>query len=157
MKKIAHFNKRKFDEVLWKSFVGKENQERKLSTVSQLSLTKPSFIFIFIIALNWYIKNHKSLNFKKTINQIFLLRIVNNFIFHGLGLRSNDLGINPYGSFALSAFIEIISILFTFKLLKKNFRRTFYFIFMTSSGICCTTIYFSSKTIFFFVFINFGN
>ncbi|RMZ94746.1 organic cation transporter [Brachionus plicatilis] len=94
LKKIAQSNNTKFDQVLWKSFITKENHERKLSNASQ---------------------------------------IVNNFIFHGLGLRSNDLGISPYESFALSAFIELISILFTFRLLRRNFRRTFYFIFMTIS------------------------
>ena len=62
-----------------------------------------------------------------------------------LGLRSNDLGTNPYLTFALSAVVELICSIFTFQALKFSIRRKVYVLFMIISGTCCTLIYFSSK------------
>lgn len=33
--------------------------------------------------------------------------MINNFLFYGIGLKSSELGNDPYGSFALSALAEI--------------------------------------------------
>lgn len=66
-------------------------------------------------------------------------------MFHGIGLRANDLGSNPYLTFSLAAFVELICSIFTFKVLQFNVRRKLYFVLMLLCGLSCTTIYFSSK------------
>jgi MFS family permease len=74
------------------------------------------------------------------------IRVINNLVFHGLGLRSNDLGISPYLTFALSALVELICAMFTFELLQYNARRKPYIFLILITGICCTSVYFSSKS-----------
>jgi hypothetical protein len=61
------------------------------------------------------------------------------------GLRSNDLGANPYLTFALSAMSELLASLFTFKLLEFRSRRKPYFVLILIAGFSCTTVYFSSN------------
>ncbi|CAF0992061.1 unnamed protein product [Brachionus calyciflorus] len=53
LKKIAKINKTHFDDSSWKSFLSKENTDRKISTISQNSLIKPNYFVLFLISLNW--------------------------------------------------------------------------------------------------------
>jgi hypothetical protein len=121
LEKIANTNKTTLDEVTWRTFLSKEsekNDRRNSSTASVI--LKPHYIFIVLIGLNW---------------------IVNNFVFHGFGLRANDLGMNPYVTFAFSAIFEILCSIFTFKLLQFKQRRKPYFFLMLVAGLSCTIIY----------------
>lgn len=70
-------------------------------------------------------------------------------MFHGIGLRANDLGANPYLTFSLAACVELICSIFTFKILQFDVRRKLYFVLMLLCGVSCTAIYFSSKFVKF--------
>ena len=72
----------------------------------------------------------------------FIIRIVCNLAFYGVGLKSNDLGINPYFSFAVSAFIGLIAYLVCYVLIKRFGRKYPYIFSLFVNGIACTSIYF---------------
>lgn len=73
------------------------------------------------------------------------LRIANNFIFYGVGLKSNDLGVNPYLSFAISASVEILGILMSHVSIEKFGRKIPYGLFLFISGVSCFSIVFISN------------
>lgn len=77
---------------------------------------------------------------------VFLLsRIINNFIFYGLGLKSNDLGLNPYLTFAISAFVEIIAYIIAHAVLDIFGRKAPYVISLGLAGVSCFSIGFVCK------------
>ena len=71
-----------------------------------------------------------------------IIRIVNNFVFYGVGLKSNDLGVSPYLSFCISASMEILSIMFSHAILDKLGRKGPYCALLFLSGVCCLSIIF---------------
>ena len=83
-------------------------------------------------------------NLLKTIILFYfiIIRIVNNFVFYGVGLKSNDLGVSPYLSFCISASMEILSIMFSHAILDKLGRKGPYCALLFLSGVCCLSIIF---------------
>jgi hypothetical protein len=55
--------------------------------------------------------------------------MINNFLFYGIGLKSSELGSNPYWPFAVSASVELLAYIVTYyivgrscdKLINKDF------------------------------------
>ena len=71
--------------------------------------------------------------------------IINNFLFYGLGLESNNLGIDPYLTFAISAVMELLAYMVTHFIVDKLGRKYPYFFFLLAAGISCFSITFISK------------
>jgi hypothetical protein len=67
---------------------------------------------------------------------------VNNFVFYGVGLKSNDLGVNPYMTFAISASFELTSVIITHFILDRFGRKKPYGIFLFMAGVSCLSIVF---------------
>lgn len=65
------------------------------------------------------------------------LRTVNNFVFYGVGLQSNNLGVNPYLSFAISAFVELLAYSTTVFIIDKVGRKKPYFCYLLIAGASC--------------------
>ena len=61
-------------------------------------------------------------------------------MFYGLGLKSNDLGVNPYASFALSAFVELIAYGLSHLVLDTFGRKLPYFMSLGIGGASCLYI-----------------
>lgn len=76
---------------------------------------------------------------------LFIQWIINNFIFYGVGLKSNDLGVNPYLSFAISACVEILAYVVSHMVLDIFGRKLPYVISLASAGIFCFIIGFMSN------------
>ena len=62
---------------------------------------------------------------------------VNNFVFYGVGLKSVDLGVNPYLSFAISATVEMMAYTITLLIINKFGRKKPYFLFLLVAGCAC--------------------
>jgi hypothetical protein len=62
-----------------------------------------------------------------------------------VGLKSSDLGVNPYLSFAISAFVEMIAYSYTLLIINKIGRKKIYFIFLFTAGCSCLSIIFVGK------------
>ena len=77
----------------------------------------------------------------------FSKRIVNNFIFYGVGLKSNDLGVNPYLSFGISGFVELVACIIAYFVINKVGRKIPYISSMLLAGVSCLSIYFIGKLI----------
>ena len=69
-----------------------------------------------------------------------ILRSITSFVFYGVGLRANDLGVNPYLSFAISAFVELFACIFTLIIIDKIGRKRAYSSFLLMAGISCLSI-----------------
>ena len=78
------------------------------------------------------------------LSSVFV-RMVNNFIFYGLGLKSSDLGVNPYFSFALSAIVEILAYVLVHLILDRLGRKMPYFAFLFLAGVACCLVGFFCK------------
>ncbi len=65
---------------------------------------------------------------------------ITSFVFYGVGLRANDLGVNPYLSFAISAFVELFACIFTLIIIDKIGRKRAYSSFLLMAGISCLSI-----------------
>jgi MFS transporter, OCT family, solute carrier family 22 (organic cation transporter), member 4/5 len=85
-------------------------------------------------------------------SRIFLLSIIlffnwaiNNFMFYGLSLKSNDLGVSPYLSFTISACVEILVYAVVHLILDRTGRKLPYFVFLFLTGISCLSIVFTGK------------
>ena len=107
------------------------------------------FIISVILFLNWYVLASKfdcvSFLNHDHIYPINTIRIINNFIFYGLGLKSSDLGVNPYMSFAISAFVEIIAYIISHALLDKLGRKLPYFVSLFTAGLACMSVVLTGK------------
>ncbi len=71
---------------------------------------------------------------------LFLNWIINNFVFYGVGLRANDLGMNPYLTFAIAALMELAAYIVTHFIVDKLGRKYPYFFFLLAAGISCLSI-----------------
>lgn len=78
---------------------------------------------------------------------LFLNWIINNFMFYGVGLKSSDLGVNPYLSSAISAIVEILAYVLTHIILDRVGRKAPYLVFLFTAGVSCFCISFVSNTI----------
>jgi hypothetical protein len=70
--------------------------------------------------------------------------MINNFVFYGVGLKSNDLGMNPYLTFAISATVELIAYIITHFIVDKLGRKYPYCFFLFAAGASCFSITFIS-------------
>lgn len=77
---------------------------------------------------------------------LFLQWIINNFIFYGVGLKSNDLGVNPYLSFLISAAVEMLAYAVAHVVLDKLGRKLPYVTSLALAGVSCFSIGFVSNT-----------
>lgn len=122
--KIAKVNKREIDENTWATFI-KDNKEEKKTETSEnmLDLLKSPKLVILLIVMfvNW---------------------IVCNLGFYGVGLKSNDLGVNPYLSFAISATFGLVAYIVGLALINKFGRKYPYILSVLVNGVACTSIYF---------------
>jgi MFS family permease len=71
--------------------------------------------------------------------------MINNLVFYGVGLKSADLGVNPYLSFTLSAVVEFLAYVLTHLILDRLGRKVPYFVFLFLAGISCLLIGFLGK------------
>lgn len=65
-------------------------------------------------------------------------------MFYGVGLRANDLGVNPYLSFAIAALVELCACSFTLVIINKMGRKRAYSGFLFTAGLSCLSIVFIS-------------
>lgn len=79
--------------------------------------------------------------------------MINNFVFYGVGLKSNDLGMNPYLTFAISAVFELLAYITTHHIVDRVGRKWTYCIFLLSAGISCLSITFVCKKNYFTQFL----
>lgn len=121
---IAKKNKTKLSESTWKSFTSQIDDSEPEPTETYFHLLKsPKLVIITLtLFLNW---------------------IITNLVFYGIGLKSNDLGVNPYLSFAFSAIVEIIAVLITTLLISKYGRKVPYIVSLLISAVSCVSIYFT--------------
>lgn len=75
---------------------------------------------------------------------MFIDWIVNNLVFYGVTLKSNDLGVNPYLSFTISACLELLADLLAYLLIGKFGRKIPFIISLMLAGISCSSIIFTS-------------
>ena len=64
---------------------------------------------------------------------------------YGVGLKSNDLGVSPYLSFAISASVEVFAYILTQMVLDRLGRKLPYCTFLFIGGVSCFLITFTSK------------
>jgi hypothetical protein len=76
--------------------------------------------------------------------------MINNLVFYGVGLKSSELGVNPYLSFSLSAFVEFMAYVLTHVILDRLGRKLPYVFFLFSAGLSCFLIGFYGKYIYLF-------
>ena len=62
------------------------------------------------------------------------------FLFYGIGLKSNDLGFNPYASIAISASVEIIAYALAHLVLNIFGRKLPYVTALGCAGASCFMI-----------------
>lgn len=65
--------------------------------------------------------------------------------FYGIGLKTNDLGIDPYSSFFLASLLEVVACLATFLFINKLNRRTLFVVTLFVLGCCSMGIVFIGK------------
>lgn len=121
LNQIAKENERDVDKEKWKIFCSQEdeNSDHKTETFSKMIKHK-FFMVVFIFTV--------------------LLWSAINIIFYGIGLKTNDLGIDPYSSFLIAGILELIACLSTFFIINRLGRKQ---IFIFSSLIiagCCFLI-----------------
>ena len=75
----------------------------------------------------------------------YFLRMINDFLFYGIGLKSNDLGVNPYASFAISASVEILAYALSHLVLDIFGRKLPYVTALGFAGLSCFSIGFICK------------
>jgi MFS transporter, OCT family, solute carrier family 22 (organic cation transporter), member 4/5 len=74
---------------------------------------------------------------------MFIDWIVNNLIFYGVTLKSNDLGVNPYLSFTISACLELVADFMAFILIGKFGRKIPFICSLLVAGLACSSIVFT--------------
>ena len=62
--------------------------------------------------------------------------------------QSNDLGVNPYLTFIISAAFELTAIIITHQILDRLGRKRPYGIFLFMAGVSCVSIIFIGENIF---------
>ncbi len=59
-----------------------------------------------------------------------------------LHMKTNDLGVNPYLSSAIAAFVELLACSFTLLIIDKMGRKRAYSGFLFTAGVSCLSIVF---------------
>lgn len=129
LKKIAKKNKRELNEDSWTIFIRdseSETQEEAKENMVDLIKSPRLVIITLLMFINW---------------------IVNNLAFYGLGLKSNDLGVNPYLSFLIAAIVELIAYLVCMFALTKFGRKYPYMVCLYIGGLACISMYFIEENI----------
>jgi hypothetical protein len=62
-----------------------------------------------------------------------------------VGLKSVDLGVNPYVSFSISAFVELLAFSTVLFIIDRFGRKKPYFFFLAVAGVSCLSNVFTSK------------
>jgi OCT family organic cation transporter-like MFS transporter 4/5 len=127
---VAKTNKRTLDKETWNALLEQSNQK------SNQSENKSENILDLI----------KSLHLGIMCAILFFQWIINNFIFYGVGLKSNDLGVNPYLSFLISAAVEILAYIVSHAILDRLGRKLPYVVSLAFAGFSCFSIGFVSDT-----------
>ncbi len=127
LNKVAETNKRELNIDSWNLLL----QEEKNKNVNQI---KENILSVF-----------KSYKLCTICCILFLNWIINNFIFYGVGLKSNDLGVSPYLSFAISALVEILAYILVHLILDKLGRKLPYCGFLFLAGVSCLSITFTTN------------
>lgn len=135
---VAKTNKRVLSQDSWEKLIqeekyssGKKEQENLMDVFKSRKLC----IICSILFLNW---------------------IINNFIFYGVGLKSNDLGVSPYLSFAISAGVEILAYVLTHMILDLLGRKLPYCTFLLFAGISLLSIVFVENVNVVLIFAMIG-
>lgn len=123
LKDIAITNKTSLCDDKWKKFCSTESSQENEENESFKKCYKyPYFILVLIgVAIMW---------------------IVENVVFFGLGMKTNDLGVNPYFSFGFAAILEILAVLSTFPIIDKFGRKGIFFWCVFLGGLFSMTIAF---------------
>ena len=117
---IARENKKKLNEDEWQEFVvdskNSQTKETFLTLVKSLIKYPMQLVLLCTLFFNW---------------------LVNNFVYYGVGLKSIDLGTNPYVSFSISASVEILAFGTVILIINKVGRKKSYFFFLLLAGGSC--------------------
>lgn len=129
LERVAKANKTRINKDTWGQFIDestkcKQRDENFMSLMKSLIKFPSQLILLLTMFLNW---------------------CGSNLIFYGMGLKSNNLGLNPYLTFGLSAFVELLGIITAFVIIDKFGRKKLYFSFLFISGLACFTNVFISK------------
>lgn len=140
MKRIAKVNKREFHEEKWQQFANNslKNEQQKetfVTLVKSLIKYPMQLVLLFTMFFNW---------------------LVNNFVFYGVGLKSVDLGVNPYVSFSISAAVEILAFTTILLIIDRFGRKKPYFVFLMIAGVSCISNAFTTNVYAGFVFAMIG-
>lgn len=129
LEKISKTNKRKLSHDTWATFV-KENDILEETTIKESAFDVAKSPKLLILTLT-----------------MFLHWIVNNLTFYGIGLKSNDLGVNPYLTFFISATVELFSYILSSFAITKFGRKIPYIICLFIAGVSCVAIYFLENNV----------
>lgn len=69
-------------------------------------------------------------------------RCVINIIFYGIGIKTNDLGINPYMSFFSAGVLELIACICTFFFIDRSGRKTIFIVTSIVITVCAVGVVF---------------
>ncbi|CAF0795542.1 unnamed protein product [Brachionus calyciflorus] len=120
LEKVAKVNKKTLNKSSWNEFLNQshktEKKENFLTLVKSFIKYPNMAVLFFTVLFNW---------------------LVNNFVFYGVSLKSIDLGVNPYLSFAISASVEILAYFSTILLIEKFGRKIPYLTFLLCAGLSC--------------------
>lgn len=139
LQQVAKANKRELNPHSWQSLLEHHYNSAKSKNAEETirdAVKSPSLcIMSCILFLNW---------------------IINNLLFYGLGLKSSDLGVNPYLSFAISAFVEIIAYIIVHLILDRIGRKLPYFVFLFLAGLSCFSVTFITDNLIVVVLAMIG-
>lgn len=125
-KDIAQVNKRELNTHLWNEFLSKNQVEitHDKETFTSILKSPANLLLLLVMFFHW---------------------IVSNFVFYGLGLKSNDFGVNPYATFFISAIVELLSRLCAVLVVDRFGRKWSYGSCIYLSGLACFLIIFFGK------------
>lgn len=125
--KIAKANKTVLSKEKWQAYVEEQSSVKEVKENFVDLLKSPKLVILTLtMYINW---------------------IANNLVFYGVGLKSNDLGVNPYLSFLISAIVELISILLTSPIISRFGRKKPYIACLLVASSSCLSFYFIDNVI----------
>lgn len=127
VEKVSKVNKTSLNIDTWNDFLETETMKKGDSKKESIvdAMKSPKMVLIsLVLYLNW---------------------IINNFVFYGVGLKANDLGVSPYLSFTIAGVVEVVALGITFLILDKTGRKSLYCGFLFLAGVSCISIIFVEK------------
>lgn len=133
----------------------KKGQDKTESFLALLK-SKKMLIITIILYMNWLVSYCEMINLKncflhginlhliKWIN-LKIKRIAGNFIFYGVALKSNNLGVNPYLTYTISAIVELVGYIISHNLVDRLGRKITYGCLLLGGGLSCLSIVFLSN------------